>query len=889
MALTLKNYQENALKTLDAFLDGARGSRTQADLQAAFDAARRLGFGESARPTPYRVLEASMPEVPLACIRIPTGGGKTLLAAHAIEIAAQRYVGTSAPVVLWLVPTEAIRSQTIEALKKPGHDYREALLQHYPADRLTVLDIGESEQLRAQDFGGRAVVIVATIQTLRVDQTAKRDVYAYKESFEPHFATISDEPFLERISETDLSEQPYLKKSDLGKVKRSLANLLAWYRPIVMVDEAHNVQTDLSLEVMKRIRPACVIEWTATPAPTQNVLFHVSAQALKAENMIKLPIVLSPHPNWQEAVRDAVLTRERLAEAARAESDYVRPIALFQADNANGEVPVERLKQHLMEAHRIEERRIAVATGNQRELDGVNLFDRASPVEFVITVQALKEGWDCSFAYVFCTVQRIRSATALEQLLGRVLRLPYARPRTDERLSRAYAHVSAEVTAQVASDLADKLVAMGFEEMDAVASVVQPRTGDLFGDAPPAPETIATTIEVTVRTAQLLQAAAPDVVSVETLTTGATVVKISGEVPAALRDSVASIGNARDRAAVERQIERHEAQMLVASAPSQRGTAFAALPQICAPVQGDLVLVDGDLMGEIADYSLSGQAADLPNFADTQEARAYLIDIERGRLRVEQDRQAPLVDLDRAGGGIRREDVIRVLADKLADGAIVRADMVVWIGRALDELERRDMTLTYCARHINRLADAMRERLREHVADGKARAFRKTLFGEQAVARLDDQHTFRFGPVYPASWFYRGRYRFRKHFYPAPGELDDDPLAEETGCAIALDELGAVKHWVRNLERQPATSFWLPTSSDRFYPDFVAELDDGRLLVVEYKGAHLFDNDDSREKRDVGAVWARLGQPRCSFIMATHATKAGQSVPDQIRRAIQVT
>ncbi|MCW5592600.1 MAG: DEAD/DEAH box helicase family protein [Burkholderiales bacterium] len=886
MALTLKAYQENALKTLDTFLDGARGASTQAALQGAFDAARRLGFGESSRPAPYRVLESSMPEVPLACIRIPTGGGKTLLAAHAIEIAAQRYVGTTTPVVLWLVPTEAIRSQTIDALKKPGHDYREALLQHYPADRLTVLDIGECEQLRAQDFGGRAIVIVATIQTLRVDETAKRDVYAYKEAFEPHFAVISDEPFLERIGEADLAEQPYLNRSDLGKVKRSLANLLAWYRPIVMVDEAHNAQTDLSLEVMKRVRPACVIEWTATPARTQNVLFHVSAQALKAENMIKLPIVLSPHPNWQEAVRDAVLTRERLADAARSESDYVRPIVLFQADNVNGEVPVEKLKQHLMEAHRIEERRIAVATGSQRELEGVNLFDRTSPIEFVITVQALKEGWDCSFAYVFCTVQRIRSATALEQLLGRVLRLPYARPRTDERLGRAYAHVSADVTAQVANELTDKLVAMGFEEMEAVVSVVQPEPGDLFGDSPQEPATIVTTIEVSGKTARQLQEAAPDVVGVQALDSGATVVTISGDIPPALRDSVTNIRNAKERAVVEQQIDRHLARVLTATAPSQRGAIFAAVPQVCALIQGELMLVDGDLIGEIADYSLAGQPVDLPNFTEANEDRAYLIDIERGKLRIEQDRQAYLVDLDSAVGGIRREDVIKALADKLADGTIVRSDMVVWIGKALDELEQRNISLTYCARHINRLADALRDRLREILVSGKAQVFRRTLFGEHAIARLDDHHQFRFGPLYPASWFYGGRYRFQKHFYPAPGELDDDPLAEETACAIAMDELGAVKHWVRNLERQPESSFWLPTSSDRFYPDFVAELDDGRLLVVEYKGAHLFDNNDSKEKRDVGATWARLSENHCIFLMATHAGKAGSSVAEQIRKAI---
>ena len=375
-----------------------------------------------------------------------------MLAAHAIERAARLYVGAQAPLALWLVPSNAIRTQTLEALKAPGHPYREALLEHYPADRLTVIDIAECDQLRAQDFGNRAIVAVGTIQTLRVDNTASRDVYAYKESFEPHFATVPERDYLERIGERDLEAQPYLTRADLGRVKRSFANLLAWHRPIVIVDEAHNARSDLSFEVFRRIRPACVIEWTATPAREQNVLYHVSAQQLKVEHMIKLPIVLSPHPNWQEAVRDAVLTRERLAEAALGETEYLRPIVLLQADSKDGEVPVDALKMHLEQTLHIDPRRIAVATGNQRGLDGVNLFDRACGIDFVITVEALKEGWDCSFAYVFCTVQNIRSAKDMEQLLGRVLRLPYATRRKAEVLNRAYAHVSSPNTAQVAGN-----------------------------------------------------------------------------------------------------------------------------------------------------------------------------------------------------------------------------------------------------------------------------------------------------------------------------------------------------------------------------------------------------------------------------------------------------
>src|SRR5690606_23600414 len=106
--------------------------------------------------------------------------------------------------------------------------------------------------------------------------------------------------------------------------------------------------------------------------------------------------------------------------------------------------------------------------------------------------------------------------------------------------------------------------------------------------------------------------------------------------------------------------------------------------------------------------------------------------------------------------------------------------------------------------------------------------------------RVDVHFDFRFPENhYPARGRYNGKYTFQKHFYGPPGELDDDITGEETACAIALDQLPEVKYWVRNLERQPDSSFWLPTSTDRFYPDFVAELTDGRILAVEYKGAHL--------------------------------------------------
>lgn len=887
MGLPLKDYQKKALGALEAFFTAARGATTDAQVATAFDFARREALGEAAPPLPYRPKAHENFLLPEVCVRIPTGGGKTLLAAHAIERAARLYVGTHTPLALWLVPSEAIRTQTLEALKTPGHPYREALLDYYPADRLTVLDIAECEQLRAQDFGSRTIVAVGTIQTLRVERTASRDVYAYKEVFEPHFTSLPEAEWMERIGEDDLAAQPYLSRSDLGKVKRSFANLLAYWRPVVILDEAHNARTDLSFEVFRRIRPACVIEWTATPASDQNILYHVSAQELKAEHMVKLPIVLSPHPNWQEAVRDALLARERLATEATGEADYVRPIVLFQADAINGEVPVEKLKAWLMESGHIEERRIAVATGAQRELTGVNLFDRSCPIDFIITVEALKEGWDCSFAYVFCTVQNIRSAKDMEQLLGRVLRLPYALPRKSEALNRAYAQVCSPDTAAVANQLADRLVAMGFEEMEAAQFIQTQLGGDLFGEQSRIPAEVHSLIEVPAAAAQALAAAAPAAVTVSKTAEG-TQVSVRGVLPRAALDAAVAAAPKREREELERRLERHQAQAHAAAAPSQRGERFAPVPQLCIPVQGEITFVDPDLVGDLAAFSLAGEPGALPGFVTQDEERPYLIDVERGQLKIRQGDSQYGLELDLAQEGVRREDVIRELDRRVRRDDILQADMIAWLGRVLDELATREIELTYAARHISRLADAVAARLKAISETQRGKAFQTALFGAQAKPSLSEHFAFRYEPGnYPARWLFEGRYVFRKHFYPLPGELKPELTGEETACAVAIDEMDEVKWWVRNLERQAEASFWLPTSTDRFYPDFVAELTDGRILVVEYKGAHLYDAGDAREKRGIGNVWASASGGRCLFAMVTDAEKAGKSVATQLREVIR--
>jgi type III restriction enzyme len=118
---------------------------------------------------------------------------------------------------------------------------------------------------------------------------------------------------------------------------------------------------------------------------------------------------------------------------------------------------------------------------------------------------------------------------------------------------------------------------------------------------------------------------------------------------------------------------------------------------------------------------------------------------------------------------------------------------------------------------------------------------------------------------YPPHSLFEGRHKFKKHYYKVVGDIKGE--GEEFQCAQWLDNHPKVKRWVRNLEGRPGHSFWLQTSTDRFYPDFVCELVDGRFLVVEYKGFDRWSDDDSKDKRAVGQVWEEKSDGQCLFVM----------------------
>jgi type III restriction enzyme len=888
--LELKQYQQRSLAALQAFLLATR-TKSVVDAFAATIAGQE-------RNEPYHAL---FDEVPTVCLRVPTGGGKTLLAAHAVALAGKAVLDSDSPVALWLTPSDAIRTQTLEALANARHPYRKALT-HYFGDRVRVCDLDSLQTISPHDVGKSCIVVVSTIQAFNVTDTAKRNVYSFFEELAPHFDGLpaNEADGLEKVKTEDLASQPYLTASDVGRVKYSLANWLHLRHPVIIVDEAHNNRTQRFFATLGRFNPSCIIELTATPVAGNNVLHHVSAQELKTEEMIKLPIVLAEHPDgWQACLRDAILTRKRLAIEAQKEADYIRPIVLIQAMPKGGEATVDVVKQYLMEQESVAEDEIKIATGSQKELDGINLFDPACKVHYVITVEALKEGWDCSFAYVLASLQSVNSAKDVEQLLGRVLRMPYAKTRKQDALNKAYAHIVAENFAQAAATLKDKMVQnMGFERLDTASLVVPQQPLDLPGGIA-APKTVPMP-DCVIELAQVPDTEhwTPEVkqaVQIKPTSLGATLV-IRGDLPADALSQVEAFVTGtvapKARETVKQQFDAHRAMRQAMRAPAQLGVSFATIPQLCLDLDGHLEVVERETLADLGGWSLLDQPVQLEGFTIHETVHSFEIDVngERVKYRMVGAEQLGLNDI---GSQTTEQGLVRWLDTELRRPYLSQLDLQAYLVKMVSHLMGdRGIGLTALVRAKYQLAQALDkeiERLRQ-LAIG--RGFQARLFEMVTAEAKDLEHCgFRFEPGrYPARQCYQGSYEFQKHFYPQINDLREKTptgrTTEEFRCAQALDAHPKVKHWVRNIEQQPKFSFWLPTSTDYFYPDFMVELGDGRVMAVEYKGEPYKTNDDSREKRQVGEQWERSSEGRCLFLFAVETDDVGRNVAQQIAQKV---
>jgi type III restriction enzyme len=890
-----KKYQcdpENGGGVLDSVEAYFRACHEQPSPARAFAATTERLWGCS---LPYRPLAGFAPDMPYFCLRVPTGGGKTWLAAKSIALVNTHFLRVERSVILWLVPSKAIREQTLKALKNRNHPYHAALRE---AGTVEVMDLEEAKYLTRARLDTSTTVIVATRQAFQVEDEESRKVYMNNGALMSHFDGLTpaqrDELLFEGEGEARFT--PY-----------SLVNALRLRRPFVIVDEAHNSRTPLAFDTLAKFRPSGVMELTATPdllRTPSNVLHSVSAVELKAEEMIKLPVLLETEPDWQQCLADAIARRDALQNLADAErragADYLRPIALIQAEPHSAKVEthdVEAVRAALIEQHGIPENEIVIVTGEAKGLEQIDadyrlgISDPACPVKYVITQRALAEGWDCPFAYILVSMAALHSATAVEQLLGRVLRQPGAAHRKEKALNQSYAFVVSRDFAETAGALRDRLVTgAGFDRRDVAGFVVAAQSeqknldwGRFSGKHAALPPVTVNLPEIP----DLKSAPKPvrDKVKWDAESHALTIVSPLSEAESQALKAVVSSEQAS--AIIEEAVQKsRETAMAFFRTPAESGERFR-VPQLALRVQGELQLFDDP---EILEYPWDLSPCDAAPTADDLKAlEAAMRAAESGEIDIDEQKGTVfsrfLPDLQRDLGLVWQPenwDEVRLaawLCRNLPEPSLTHTSKLAFVAAWLKDLQqRRGFALSRINLQKFLIRDRLEARIRELRGQAAKQAYQQALFGEDAALRVavSDQYAFEFAAqFYAPSRDYDGRFGnfvFRKHYYGRIGDFDSK---EEFMCACQLDiwaQQGRIRFWVRNLVRREGCSFFLQKADGRFYPDFLCQLPDangqaGAVLVVEYKGADRWSG--AEDDRLIGDLWADLSDGRCRFVMVT--------------------
>ncbi len=454
--MELKPYQQQVINDISLFLEHVQETK---DVKEAFydfwtrhPATPLIPFAGTAIE-PYK---NNVPRVANICVKVPTAGGKTFIACNAIKTIFDAFDYDKPKAVVWLVPSITILEQTIKNLKDPSHPYRQKISSHF-GNRVEVFD--KAALLQGSGFTATTIkeqlnIMIFSFDSLRAKNKEDRKVFQENGNLQSFEHLLG-------------------KDADI-----TLGAVIRYLNPLVVVDESHNAESDLSVDMLKELNPCFILDLTATPRNNSNIISFIDALELKKENMVKLPVIVYNHQDKTEVINSALQLQKRLEQQAKEEEKkggrYIRPIVLFQAQPKNGKEflhaeeeksNVQKLKEKLAEL-KIPEAQIKIKTAAINEIKGIDLMSKDCEVRYIITINALKEGWDCPFAYILASLADKNSAVDVEQILGRVLRQPYVRKHNFPLLNLSYVLTASSKFLDTLDNIVKGLNKAGFSEKD---------------------------------------------------------------------------------------------------------------------------------------------------------------------------------------------------------------------------------------------------------------------------------------------------------------------------------------------------------------------------------------------------------------------------------------
>lgn len=478
--MEIKDYQRRVLERVDTYLkalneesekkkkalDALVGTGVEIAYDVPVKAWEHLNLRNSYQPLKNGLGE----DTPSICLKVPTGGGKTFLATRCIELVNLNYRRDRYGMVLWIVPSSQIYRDTLKALRNREHYYRQVL------DRVSgghTLILEKTERFTPQQVKENLVVMLLMLPSTNRQDKETLKIFQDSSGFEPFFP-----PETHISAQLDLLKR-YPNLNYFGdkaewtgiSIKTSLGNTLRILQPLIILDEGHKTYSELARQTLQGFNPCFIIELSATPRSQSNALVEVSGQELNREEMIKLDLNIfsTTNPDWEDTLLAGYHRIKILDDVARQYRNdggrYIRPICLIQVERTGAKhdtgefIHTNDVRQFLIEKCSVNPKQIAVKSAEDDGLEDVDLLSPDCPIQYIITKSALQEGWDCPFAYVLVVLTAATAKTGLTQLVGRILRQPYARKTRIKMLDESYVYCFQRNTRDVLS-----AIQKGFEE-----------------------------------------------------------------------------------------------------------------------------------------------------------------------------------------------------------------------------------------------------------------------------------------------------------------------------------------------------------------------------------------------------------------------------------------
>ena len=484
--MALKRYQERVVREAKSFLETLAKEQAAGNRHPSLDAWDEAKSQFHVKGDYHQRRNGLGKDLPTFCIKVPTGGGKTLLATQILGLIHQTILKSrnGSGLVLWVVPSDQIYKDTLKALRDRRHFYRESL-EFALSRRIEVWEKQEIARLTPGQLQSNLNVLLLKLAS--TNRETREQLKFFRDSggnivqhFPPENEPEQHKALKARIPNIDMLVEDEGQGAYL--VKTSLGNLVRLCEPAVILDEGHKATSELARQTIEGFNASVVVELSATPHKEANALVRVSGQELLDEQMIKLPINISNsnQKSWRDCLTQARDKRDELEKFTerhfKATEKLIRPIVLVQAERTGkdqrdaGFVHSDAVKEYLMQRLGVPEAAIKIKTAETDDIEGIDLMAEDCPVEWIITKAALQEGWDCPFAYILVSLNNTGSQQSMTQLVGRVLRQPYVERTPFQELNESYVFCLQRKAADIAREVKSALEKEGYE--GAAASVV---------------------------------------------------------------------------------------------------------------------------------------------------------------------------------------------------------------------------------------------------------------------------------------------------------------------------------------------------------------------------------------------------------------------------------